>query len=381
MRMRMSLHQTAFSLALILSSYRVEAEITLLDGNSHTPQGPGRLNVQVGGSIRPQIHDVMGGKDKGSYQRNVFDGGTRFRFHLNYLLNNDLSWENYYEVGVDLPKLVGWKGHYAKGARNTGRRQLYSGIKSQRWGKLTYGQKNSVYYDVVTSKTDIWSNDLHTEPQSLGADSNYDGSWRARKSLMYEYTLDNVTLYGSNMFNEHPVALENHRRYKRHGGVGLGFNAIFTDNLNWGLAWSSTRATLSSLRSSEKQHVNQQLLGTGVTWNPNQWKVAISTGWYHHFVAMPERVSGSYFAGNAWGASYLIGHKTLLNFFLLKAVMPYYFGAQLRVGSHHQRFQRENGMAIAFYLDKGFSLDFQHVFRSSDDHIGDLNLVRLRYDF
>lgn len=61
--------------------------------------------------------------------------------------------------------------------------------------------------------------------------------------------------------------------------------------------------------------------------------------------------------------------------------MPYYFGVQLRAGDHHQRYQRENGLAVALLLYKGFCIDYEHVFRSSNDHMGDINFVRFRYDF
>ncbi|MCJ8605810.1 porin, partial [Klebsiella pneumoniae] len=36
---------------------------------------------------------------------------------------------------------------------------------------------------------------------------------------------------------------------------------------------------------------------------------------------------------------------------------------------------------ISFQLDYGFRVDYEHVFTSSTDNLGDMNLVRLRYDF
>ncbi|MEA7581080.1 mechanosensitive ion channel, partial [Salmonella enterica subsp. enterica serovar Anatum] len=36
----------------------------------------------------------------------------------------------------------------------------HTGFKSATWGTLTFGQQNSIYYDVVGVKTDIWDYDM-----------------------------------------------------------------------------------------------------------------------------------------------------------------------------------------------------------------------------
>ena len=48
-------------------------------------------------------------------------------------------------------------------------------------------------------------------------------------------------------------------------------------------------------------------------------------------------------------------------------------------GRNYQRI--DNGVGISFQLDYGFRVDYEHVFTSSTDNLGDMNLVRLRYDF
>lgn len=73
---------------------------------------------------------MSGDGDKGSYKRNGFDGGTRFRFAADYYLFDDISWISYYELGVNIPALFDWDNHYAEGANNTSRRMLYTGLKS-----------------------------------------------------------------------------------------------------------------------------------------------------------------------------------------------------------------------------------------------------------
>ena len=136
------------------------AEITLIKQDAQPDDALSRLKFAVGGSIRPQFNNITGDSDRGSYKRNGFDGGTRFRFGAEYYLTEDISWLGYYELGVNIPALFNWDNHYAEGAHDTSRRQLYTGFKSQRWGQLTFGQQNSVYYDVVGAKTDIWDYDM-----------------------------------------------------------------------------------------------------------------------------------------------------------------------------------------------------------------------------
>lgn len=66
--------------ALALTSFASQAEITLLKQDPQAGDPLSRLNFTVGGSIRPQFNMMSGDGDKGSYKRNGFDGGTRFRF-------------------------------------------------------------------------------------------------------------------------------------------------------------------------------------------------------------------------------------------------------------------------------------------------------------
>ncbi len=79
--------------------FRIPAEITLLKQDPQAGDPLSRLNFTVGGSIRPQFNMMSGDGDKGSYKRNGFDGGTRFRFAADYYLFDDISWISYYELG------------------------------------------------------------------------------------------------------------------------------------------------------------------------------------------------------------------------------------------------------------------------------------------
>ncbi|SQB21501.1 Uncharacterised protein [Citrobacter koseri] len=62
----------------------------------------------------------------------------RFRFAADYYLFDDISWVSYYELGVNFPAMFNWDNHYADGANDTTRRMLYTGLKSDTWGTLTF---------------------------------------------------------------------------------------------------------------------------------------------------------------------------------------------------------------------------------------------------
>ncbi|SUB72005.1 Uncharacterised protein [Pluralibacter gergoviae] len=124
---------TAAAVFLGCSSHGAFAEITLIKQAPEAGDPLSRLNFTVGGSIRPQVLNLSKG-DKGSYKRNGYDGGTRFRFTSDYYLFDDISWISYYELGVDFPRVFKWDNHYQKGTTHTTRRMLFTGLKSDTWG-------------------------------------------------------------------------------------------------------------------------------------------------------------------------------------------------------------------------------------------------------
>ena len=88
-----------------------------------------------------------------------------------------------------------------------------------------------------------------------------------------------------------------------------------------------------------------------------------------------------YFAGDAWGIEYFAGYKFPVGQYAVKSIQPYFMGDRIEYvnGRNYQRI--DNGVGISFQLDYGFRVDYEHVFTSSTDNLGDMNLVRLRYDF
>jgi predicted porin len=102
--------------ALALTSFASQAEITLLKQDPQAGDPLSRLNFHRRREYPSQFNMMSGDGDKGSYKRNGFDGGTRFRFAADYYLFDDISWISYYELGVNIPALFDWDNHYAEGA-------------------------------------------------------------------------------------------------------------------------------------------------------------------------------------------------------------------------------------------------------------------------
>lgn len=374
----------AVSTAVVLTAMMVpaHAEITLLKQDPKAGDPLSRLNFTVGGSIRPQFNNMTGDGDKGSYKRNGFDGGTRFRFASDYYLFDDISWINYYELGVNIPAVFNWDDHYAKGANNTNRRMLYTGLKSATWGTLTYGKQNSIYYDVVGAKTDIWDYDMLAQAPGNGINGDYDGSYRSRGMLKYKKAVGNVDLYGAWLFDDDEYLPGNGLRYKRKGGGSLGVDYHITKDLTWGTAWNMTRAEMRDPSNGDSKTQNQNILGTALSWKPDNWTFSFGGGWYQNFLVSKKSTVNDYFAGDAWGIEYFAGYKFPVGQYGLQSVQPYFMGDRLEYVNDRNYQRIDNGLGVSFQLDYGFRVDYEHVFTSSTDKtLGDMNLVRLRYDF
>ncbi|EDS4926173.1 porin [Salmonella enterica subsp. enterica serovar Javiana] len=363
--------------AVAFMPFATQAEITVLKQDPQAGNPLSRLNFTVGGSIRPQFQNITGNDGANGYKRNGFDGGTRFRFAADYYLFDDISWISYYELGVNIPAVFDWDNHYAKGATDTTRRMLYTGFKSATWGTLTFGQQNSIYYDVVGVKTDIWDYDMIGQAPGNGINGDYDGSYRTRKSLKYKKSIGNVDLYASYLFSDDYNA-NNGLNYKRKGGGSLGADYHLTDDLTWGTAWNYTRA---EMRGNGNKTYDQNIVGTALSWTPENWTIAAGGGWYQNFMTTKKVSVNDYFAGDAWGLEYFVGYAFPIGQYAVKAIQPYFMGDRIEYVNGRDYLRTDNGVGITFQLDYGFRVDYEHVFTSSTDNLGDMNLVRLRYDF
>ncbi len=379
MKMRtFSLSAVAALMAIL--PFASQAEITLLKQDPQAGDPLSRLNFTFGGSIRAQVNHQTGVDDK-SYKRDGFDGGTRFRFGADYYLFDDVSWISYYELGVNIPAVFSWDRHYADGANNTTRRQLYTGLKSKTWGQLTFGQQNSVYYDTVGAKTDIWDYDMIGQAPGNGINGDYDGSYRSRKQLKYKNTFGDLDLYASYLFDDNEFLPGNGLRYKRKGGGSLGVDYHITDDLSWGTAWNYTRAAMRNPNNGDSGDYDQNIYGTALSWTPGNWTLSAGGGWYQNFMTTKRKDVHDYFAGDAWGVEYFAGYKIPVAQYGLKAVQAYVMGDRIEYATGRDYQRIDNGLGVTLFLDYGFRVDYEHVFTSSTDNLGDMNLVRLRYDF
>jgi predicted porin len=380
-KLRALTQAVALGLVVGSASFAAQAEITLLKQDPQAGDPLSRLNFTVGGSIRPQFNNMTGDSDKGSYKRNGFDGGTRFRFAADYYLFDDISWISYYELGVNIPALLNWDNHYADGANNTSRRMLYTGLKSKTWGQLTFGQQNSVYYDVVGAKTDIWDYDMLAQAPGNGINGDYDGSYRSRKMLKYKNTFGDADVYASYLFSDNEYLPGNGLRYKREGGGSLGVDYHLTPDLTWGTAWNYTRAEMRDPSTNTTKDYDQNILGTALSWKPDNWTLTFGGGWYNNFLTNKKANVNDYFAGDAWGIEYLAGYTVPVGQYAVKSVMPYFMGDRLQYVSGRDYQRIDNGLGVTVQFDYGFRVDVEHVLTSSTDNLGDMTLVRLRYDF
>lgn len=373
----------AIGLALVVGSisFAAQAEVTLLKQDPQAGNPLSRLNFTVGGSIRPQVNIMTGDGDNGSYKRNGFDGGTRFRFAADYYLFDDISWISYYELGVNIPALFNWDNHHAEGANNTTRRMLYTGLKSKTWGQLTFGQQNSVYYDVVGIKTDIWDYDMLAQAPGNGINGDYDGSYRSRNMLKYKNTFDNADVYVSYLFNDDEYLPGKSLRYKRKSGGSLGVDYHLTPDLTWGTAWNYTNAEMRTPSDGSRTTYDQNIIGTALSWKPDNWTLNFSGGWYNNFLTTKKQSETNYFAGDAWGIEYLAGYTVPIGQYALKSVMPYFMGDRLEYVNDRDYQRIDNGLGVAVQLDYGFRVDVEHVLTSSTDNLGDMTVIRIRYDF
>ena len=151
--------------------------------------------------------------------------------------------------------------------------------------------------------------------------------------------------------------------------------------MTWGTAWNYTRAEMRDPSSADSKTYDQNIVGTALSWTPDNWTFSFGGGWYQNFLTTKKTDVHNYFAGDAWGIEYFAGYKFPINQYAVKSIQPYFMGDRLEYvnGRNYQRI--DNGLGISFQLDYGFRVDYEHVFTSSTDNLGDMNLVRLRYDF
>ncbi|WP_110666274.1 porin [Salinicola halophilus] len=359
----------------------VQAEVTLLSPAEQPRTALDRVEVQVGGSIRAQHFNEIGGTDDGSYKHRGYDGGTRFRLHVDYHVSDDLTLLSYGELGVNTAKVMGWDDHYDRDGSDsaTTRRQVYFGFESDRYGRLTAGKQNSVYYDTVGVSTDVWDYNQFAQAPGVGVDGSYDGSYRARKSLRYANGNEDFTVFVGWLFPDDDLHLDAPYDYRRRTGASIGFRWQLTEDLTLGGAYANTSAAIKG--SGDQQSFRQQLTGSSLTWTGGDWYLAVGAGYYEDFVPDPAGGLDDYFASDAYGVEYIARYTVALDKGWVQSVKPFVAGDRLkRLGSADSQSNHQVlGMTTQF--DHGFRLDLERIFANTSDDEPDALLARARYDF
>ncbi|WP_445621149.1 porin [Kushneria sp. Sum13] len=367
---------------VLMQAGAVRAEVTLLSPTESPETGLDRVEVKVGGSVRAQYFNELGGSDEGSYKHRGYDGGTRFRLHVNYHVSDDLTLLSYGELGVNTAKVMGWDDHYDQDSSDsaTTRRQIYFGFESDRYGRLTAGKQNSVYYDTVGVSTDVWDYNQFAQAPGVGIDGSYDGSYRARKSLRYSNGTEDFTVFAGWLFPDDDLHLDGPFDYRRRNGGSIGFRWHLTDDLTLGAAYANTSAEIKG--SGDQQSFRQQLTGSSLTWTGGDWYLAVGAGYYDDFVPDPAADGlNDYLASDAYGVEYIARYSFQLDNDWVQSIKPFVAGDRLkRLGSADSQTNHQV-LGVTTQFNHGFRLDLERIFANTSDSEPDSVLARLRYDF
>ncbi|MCM5704833.1 porin [Larsenimonas salina] len=368
-------------LSMLTQAAGARAEVTLLSPAEQPRTGLEHVEVKVGGSIRAQYFNELGGLDDGSYKHRGYDGGTRFRLHVNYHVSKDLTLLSYAELGVNTAKVMGWDNHYDRDSSDsaTTRRQVYVGFESERYGRLTAGKQNSVYYDTVGVSTDVWDYNQFAQAPGVGVNGSYDGSYRARKSLRYSTGTDEVTVFVGWLFPDDDLHLDGPYDYRRRSGGSIGLRWHLTEDLTLGAAYANTSA---EIKTSGNQHAfRQHLIGSSLTWTGGNWYLAVGAGYYDDFVPASSGGVDDYFASDAYGVEYIARYSVQLESDWVQSIKPFFAGDRLKRMGRADAQSNHQVLGVTAQFNHGFRLDLERIFANTSDNEPDSVLARLRYDF
>lgn len=369
----------ALSMAALAVAVPAHAEITILDKNSQSNALLAPLSVQFGGSIRPEW-TLTNGKDPDPYGRRGHDGGSRIRFHADYSLTQHTSLLGYYELGFDVPKVLGMKGNYDPSTDRDYQRQLYAGIKDDRYGTLTYGHQFGLYYSVVGEKSDMWDNDGHAGATGIGFNGAYDGANKPKNSIMYKNTFGKVTLSANYLLPEDEKYGSHGVAYRRNHGAGLGVDYSILPNLSWATAYSVNDVTMKN--DTQNTGVRQEISGTALTWQPGNWYLTTTASYYKNFVPSTKYHTVShYFAGSGYGLEYFGGYTFKINDRFLNSIQPYAAADSLRLKGGEGYRANHVYLGAATDFGHGLSVYLERTIASTTDNEADTTWLTVFYDF
>ncbi|TCM60250.1 putative porin [Acinetobacter calcoaceticus] len=327
------------------------------------------LSVQFGGQLRPQwVHNVG---DEPSYYKNGHDGLSRLRLTINYDVSPETKVVGYYERGINPFKILGMDNHYSPQSPSSSERQSYISIENKTYGTLTYGHQFGLYYSVIGMKSDVWDNDAHAGATAIGAHTNYDGANRPKNSLMYSKDFDHFKLYANVLFPEKAKVLSDQHIYKRQNGAGIGLDYKPSKTLTYSAAFSTTKAQIKSEQhqaTTEANDYQQNIFGTAVTYQPNQWYLVATASYYNDFVPVVNNPTVQhYFVGDGYGLEAFAGYTFKFDLPYLKSIQPYIAVDSLRLKSAENFRANHQYVGFSTSFNKNLKIMTEHTFASTSD--------------
>lgn len=358
----------------------VHAEKDIIKNGQFESELLAPFSLKFGGQIRPEWTFKSGGEQP--YEHNVHDGSSRLRLTTNYDVTPETKLLGYYELGINVPKILGWEDHYAPNAKSHQQRQAYIGIEDKIWGKLTYGQQFGLQYTVIGSKSDVWDNDGMTSASAVGINSIYDGGGRAKSSLMYSKGTDKFKIYANLLLPESAISTAiDDVYYKRQNGAGLGFDYKLDQNITLSAAYSTTRAKL--YKSSSEKQVTQNIFGSALTIKPKNWYAVATASYYQDYVpAVKNQTMQNYFVGDGYGLEGFIGYSFKFDRPLFKEFQPYIAADTLRLKSDQQSYVNHQFVGLATQVSKNLRVYTEYTFvDGTDKSLKDITYITMFYSF
>lgn len=338
------------------------------------------FSLKFGGQLRPEWTFKSGGEQP--YEHNVHDGASRLRLTANYDVTPETKLLGYYELGINVPKILDWEDHYAPNAKSHQQRQAYIGVDDKTYGKLTYGQQFGLQYTVIGSKSDVWDNDGMAGASGVGINGAYDGGGRPKSSLMYSKDIDKFKVYANLLLPESPISTTlDQVKYKRENGAGLGFDYLLNKDITLSAAYSTTKAKVYN-DSSEKQ-LRQNIFGSAITFKPNNWYMVGTASYYQDFIpAVKNQTLQNFFVGDGYGLEGFIGYTFKFDRPFFKEIQPYIAADTLRLKSGQENHLNHQFIGLATLVTKNLRVYAEYTFvDASDKSLKDTTYVTMFYSF
>ncbi|WP_157758113.1 porin [Acinetobacter larvae] len=320
--------------------------------------------------------------EKQKYRRDGYNAASKFYIDAEYKFNDDLALLYGYQAFFNPLKTLNWQGHYQNGEQAFTREQSYLGLSSTTYGTVKYGQIQSLYYDLIGQRLDLYDYAVIGQPAAWSSFAHYDGSASTKNTLRYEKKFQSFDVYAAYLLNNHDTDTQQNFLYQKKQGLSLGLDLRLQPNLSLSSVWHHVDANLRDKNNHLEKKFNQEMFGSALFYNNDRWLIGVGGGWYKNIV--PNYLLKESFPQKdieAYGYQYYVGYKFNLEHPFLQSIRPYImgYGATFKKAMHYDRNDYGFGFALKFKYKFGF--DFEHFFTQDSQHTPDVSLFRLRYDW